>query len=183
MKKLTLAAALVIAFASMTYAQTTGNQTVTINTYIIRSLILGSPSGPLNFGAATNHTIVLGAVSGPDTIVTVATTDARAVKLQVTGDAAQSIAVSYSASANLTSGANTIVYTPDVGFSLSSSGPATSDYLVAGGTFTLGGSKYASASGYIWVGGKISNAAGGITAAQPGTYSGTLTITVSYTAL
>lgn len=174
-----MAAALVVALTSLTYAQTTQNQSVTINTSIIQGLVLGSPSGPLNFGAAANHTIVLGAIGATDTVVTVASTDARAVKLQVTGDAAQTIAVSYATSANLSSGANSLTYTPDVGFSSSSTGPATADYGKNGGTFTLAGTKFNSASGYIWVGGSVT----GVPAANPGNYTGSLLITVAYTGL
>ena len=103
MKKLTLVAAMVLAIASMTYAQksvTTNN--ISIDATIIQGLSVSSPSGTLHFGSAAYHTIVEGAIAASDTNIALTTTDGRAVEFSVQGDGAQSIVLVYPATVTLT---------------------------------------------------------------------------------
>ncbi len=180
MKKLAVIAALVIAFTSMTYAQKQGTSTVTANAKIIQGLVLGTISGPLNFGDAQNI-IVKGAEVGTDTVVAVMTSDSRAVNFSATGDGGASIAVSYPATGTLTgSVSGTLTFTPSTAWTATSTwGSPTS--FVSGAVITLGGTAYTvPGTRYIWLGGTLGTAAANVSNAAPGLYSGTFVITVAY---
>ncbi len=174
MKKLAIIAALVIAFTSMTYAQKQGTATITANAKIVQGLVVGSPSGPLNFGDAMN-TIVLGAIATTDTSIELGS-DARAVDFSVTGDGGTSVAVTYGATGTLTSGSNSLTFTPAIAWTPAAT--QTGETAVAsGGSFSLGGSSYSAGTRYIWLGGKIATVTG---TTVPGLYTGTFVITVAY---
>jgi len=176
MKRLALAAALVVAFTSMTYAQISDNQGVTINAKIIQGLVLATPSGPLNFGEATNHMIVSGAVSQSDTTIDLSSGDARAVSLKLTCDGTQNVAVTYSNSLDLTGG---LTFVPSMVWNGSSTSSASGTSVTEGASFSLGGTQYQSKSVWLWLGGILN----GVLAATPGYYHNTLTVTVAYTTL
>jgi hypothetical protein len=178
MKKLAIVAALVIAFTSMTYAQKNGSVPVTVNANIVQGLVLGAISGPLNFGNNASHTIVLGAVALADTVIAVAS-DARAVNFKVTGDGGQSISVTYPATGTLAgSVSGSLTFTPQTQWTTSTTQTGGTSF-VSGASIPLSGSSYTAASKYVWLGGTLASPS----AAAPGTYTGTFTITVAYSGL
>jgi hypothetical protein len=175
MKKLTIIAVVIASFASMSYAQKSGSENVNINAKIIQGLVLGSLSngGNLLFGNNQNI-IVKGAVTASDTVINVST-DSRAVYFSVTGDAGQSITVTYPASLNLGTG---VTFTPETQWTPSNTQSGGTTFS-SGTAISLGGTIYNSATKYIWLGGTLS----GASTAAPGNYGGQFTITVSYTGL
>ncbi|MFZ1082533.1 MAG: DUF4402 domain-containing protein [Candidatus Kryptoniota bacterium] len=173
-KKICLILTALFAFSSPAFAQRGAEAQVAINASVIQGLTVSSVSGPLNFGDAAN-TIVKGAVGANDTVITVSS-DTRAVKFSVTADAGSNITVTYPATGTLNgSVSGTLTYTPTAQWT-----PTTSQSggtpIASGVAFNLGGALYNSSTIYVWLGGKL----GGATTAAPGTYSGTITVTVSY---
>ncbi|MFZ1082531.1 MAG: DUF4402 domain-containing protein [Candidatus Kryptoniota bacterium] len=173
MKKLAIIAALVIAFTSMTYAQKSGTQNITINAKIIQGLVLSGLTGSLNFGDPVTHTTVKGALTAADSVINVSS-DARAVNFQATGDGGQSITVTYPATLAL----GTITFTPTTQWTSSTTQSGGTSFA-SGASFSLGGSLYSASTRYIWLGGSLA----GVAVAAPGTYTGTFTFTVAYTGL
>ena len=182
MKRLALAAALVVAFTSMTYAQKSSGSTVNIGANIINGLIVSGPSGTLYFGDATYHNIVQGAAVKADTVVLLDGTDNRAVNFSVTGDAHTAVVITIPASATLTNGGSgSVTYTPSVAYNTSSTSAASSTSISTAGTFYPGGGStqgtlYNNETEYIWVGGTLASPS----TATPGAYTGSITFTVAY---
>ena len=175
MKQVLLTAALVIALASMSSAQKSATENVTLNAKVIQGLILGSISGPLNFGNA-NNIIVKGAVATSDTVINVAS-DARAVNFTVTGDGGQSATITYPATATLNgTPSGTMTFTPTTQWTTSTTQSGGTSFA-SGASIGLGGSLYSSATKYIWMGGSLASPS----TAAPGSYTGTIVVTVSYT--
>ena len=166
MKKLMLVAAMVLGTVSMTMAQNTASQSVTINAAIIQGLALSVAGGPLNLG-----TIVAGttpAAVDPHT---------SSIQFSMTGNGTSVVTVQYSAvTLNGPSGA-TLTFTPTIDGDASSANQATAASVANNSTVTLGGSNYSAQSYYFWLGGSIGAVVGTQT---PGSYTGTFTLTVHY---
>lgn len=173
-KKICLTMTAVFAFSSLAFAQTGAEAQVAVNASVIQGLALGAVSGPLDFGDAAN-TIVKGAVAATDTVINVSS-DARAVNFSVTADAGSNITVSYPTTGTLTgSVSGTLKYTPSAQWTTSTT-QSGGTAITSGSAFNLGGTLYSSSTIYVWFGGNLA----GATTAAPGTYSGTITVTVSY---
>jgi cytochrome c-type biogenesis protein CcmE len=179
MKKLTAVAMVVMALASMTYAQKSGSSTTNVDAKIVQGLVVGNFSGDLKFGNSQNI-IVQGADVASDFTVN-PTSDSRAVDFKITGDGGQSVTVSYEAATkNLNSGANSLVYMPTTAWTTGSTQTGATSFS-SGTSLGLGGSSYSPSSIYIWLGGNLNQAA--VDAATPGYYTNTFTINVAYTGL
>ena len=169
-RRVHLIALLVLLCATTVFAQNTANAGVTVNASVIQGLVVGSVSGPLNFGNS-NNIIVKGAVAASDTSINVST-DSRAVYFSVQGDGAQSITVTYPASISLGTG---VTFSPTTQYTSSTTQSGGTSFT-SGTQINLSGTLYSTATKYIWVGGTLT----GASTAAPGTYSGTLTLTVAY---
>lgn len=173
-KKICLILSVVLALSSRTFAQNSATSGVTVNASVIQGLVLGAVSESLKFGDAQNY-IVKGAVAASDTVINVSS-DARAVNFSVTADGGQNITVSFPATqALIGSVSGTLTYTPTAQCT-SSTSQSGGTAITNGVAFSLGGTLYSSATKYIWIGGSLA----GATTAAPGTYTGTITVTVSY---
>ena len=180
MKKLTVIAAFLMALTSMTYAQKNGTAVVNLGANIVQGLIVGSPTGTLYFGNNASHTIVKGAVALADTVIAIGASDARAINFSVTGDGAQGVTITVPASASLTgSVSGTLTYTPSAGYNSSSSNQTGMATITSGNSYSLGGSSFNAKTIYVWLGGTLASPS----SAAPGSYSGTISITVAYTGL
>ncbi len=164
MKKLILAAAVVFGFAGMSFAQSsTANASVTVNTNVVSSI-----------SCSNTHNLDLGTVVQGAT-ASVAPTSANAGAFTVTGTLNSSVSYVFAAPADLTSGANTLTFTPDIPvYNTSNSQTGTNPFgAVAGGIMSLGAGV---TSVYIWVGGSVTPSA----TQAVGSYSGSYTLTVTY---
>lgn len=166
MKRLMLAAAIVIATAGMSFAQSSANTNVTVNAAVIQGLTI-SATGTLDFGNI---------VAGTTPAALDAQTNGSAPMITVTGNGATPISVTFS-TASLSGPGTALTFTPSVYGDASSSNQATSSQVLNSGSVTLSGTSGSAGNYYFWLGGSLS----AIPAAQtPGSYSGSWTITVNY---
>lgn len=176
MKQLAILAAIILTLTSLSYAQKSATQDVTIGANVVQGLIVGSPSKSLLFGDA-NNVIVKGAVGAADTSINVHS-DGRAVYFSVTGDGGQSITVTYPSTATLAgSVSGSLTFAPTTEWTTNTTQGGTS--FTSGNSIGLGGTSYTAGTRYIWLGGSLAAPS----TAAPGAYTGSITFTVTYTGL
>jgi len=169
MKKLMLVAAMVLGLAGMSFAQTGSikNGTLSIGTTVLPGLTVSD-----------KHDLALGSVVQGQTKDVSPTTAAgggvQVGEFLVNGDPSHNVIFTFSADANLVSGANTILFTQDVPvWNTTESQSGTTAFAgTGGGTVAL----YSDGNLYIFVGGSVTASA----TQQAGTYSGTYTLQVQY---
>ncbi len=167
MKKLMLAAAVILGTVTMSFAQSTDNTAVTLNATVIQGLVL-TVSGTLSFGTI---------VAGTTPAALSAQTNGSAPMFTTTGNGSSVITVTYPATSTLISGANTLTFTPSVYGAAVSTAQATSASVANSATVTLSGTTGSAGNYYFWLGGNL----GTLPSAQaPGSYAGTFTLTVTY---
>ncbi len=139
---------------------------LTVGATVIQGLTM-SASGPLNFG-----TLIAGTI--PNSISP--QTSASAVAITLTGNGGQSVTVTYPSSATLTSGTNSLTFTPNLaGYSTLSQ--TKSSTVSSGSIVKLSGKTGSTGNYYLWLGGSIP-ALSASTAS--GNYSGTITLSATY---
>ena len=158
MRKLILAAVLILSLSTLALAQsTTANITANVNATLTITRLTDLNIGNVNQGAT----------------VTIASNVAAAASFQVTGAASSSTTVTVAFPANLTSGVNTMPFTGQIPRWNTVAGAGTS---TAFGALT-GGTTNTNATGNLWV-----YVGGGVTAAAAqavGSYTGTVTVSVT----
>lgn len=164
--KLVLALVVVLMANAKSFAQNTANNNVTISATVIQGLTLAVSGGPLNFG-----TVVAG--TAPSAI----SAQSSSVLFTVTGNGGSSVTVTYSGVTLNGPGGSTLIFTPSVYGSSSSSGQASSTNVPSGANVTLNGSNFSAGNYYLWLGGNLGAIPSGQT---PGAYTGTFTMTVNY---
>lgn len=143
-------------------AQTSASSDLTVTATVQRGLTMSPSTATLDFG-----TVVAGA-GAP----TIAASSGSAVQFSVQGHTSHAIHFTF-ANGTITSGANSLTYTPSViGNAANNQGAATA--VTSGAGLTLS----AADPGvyYAWVGGSLNV----IAATPPGVYSGVWQLTVAY---
>ncbi len=163
MKKLMLAAAMVLGFAGMSFAQLTANATANLKLQIVASMSM-NVSGSVNFGSFATTT------SGTESV-----TPASGALFTVSGTPGASFAVTLpSSSTTLSNGTTSITFTPTLEASVD--GTTNSGTPSTGSAYTLGSSGTNSGKYYFLLGGSVT--LGGSETA--GAYTGTYTLTATY---
>lgn len=166
MKKLVLVAAMLVATAGMSFAQSSANTDVTVNAAVIQGLTI-SASGALDFGNI---------VAGTTPTALDAQTNGSAPEITVTGNGNTAITVTFS-TATLSGPGSDITFTPSVYGAALSTSQSSSTQVLNNGSVTLNGTSGSAGNYYFWLGGSLSAVPAGQT---PGTYTGHWTITVNY---
>ncbi len=166
LKTLVVVSLIVLAASTVSFAQTSASQSVTVEATILQGLAVTVSGGPLNFG-----TLVAGATPSP------ISAQSSAVEYTITGNGASSVKVTYaSASLNGPNG-STLNFTPSVYGAGSSTLQSSSSSVASGSAVSLSGTNGRVGNYYLWLGGDLGTIPGNQT---PGSYSGTFTLTVSY---
>lgn len=165
MKKLMLVAAMVLGFAGMSFAQSSGTQGINMSVDVISALTFTS-HGDMSFGP-------VGAGTGAVTLNPASTTAGQtAGYFTVNGQSNQPITVTYTPPTTLISGTNSVPLSLAlIGFNTNTVGSATG--VSSGTQVTLDAT---SGDYYFWLGGTVTVASG----QAAGTYTGTFTLQVAY---
>ena len=170
MKKLMLVTAMVLGLAGMSLAQSSASAPVTVNATVIQGLTL-AVTGATGFG-----TVVAGTTPATDNPNT-PPAGMSAALITATGNGGNTVTVTFAASALLTGTGAALTFTPTLVGDPSNANQGTAAAVASGGTVTLSGVTGSAGNYYFWLGGSLA----AIPANEvPGSYSGTLTLTVSY---
>ena len=173
MKKLAIVTVVILASASISFAQNSASTNVPLNATVVQGLTT-TVSGACNFG-----TIVAGTTptSLDAQTATVGSNPSNIALVTVTGNGGQQITVTYSSTTLTETGGSTLTFTPSVYGSSSAANQGTSSQILTNGTANLSGSTGTPGNYYFWIGGSLGSLP---TNQTPGSYSGTWTISVAY---
>lgn len=161
MKRILFALALVFAAVPFfAFAQNSASENALVSARVISSLSI-----------AKNKDLDFGKVAQGVGAVAIAPDNTKAVKFTITGEPSETIKVTFTSPANLTSGPNTLPFTSNVKANTSDI-VASSSALTSGSNLDLGSDGKA----YVYLGGSINV---GATQAR-GNYTGTFAINVEY---
>ena len=174
MKKLLLAAAMVLGLAGMSWAQNKGTGSADVAANIVAGISLTSPSKTLTFGNASG-VIVQGGYAATDT--NIATTSSGAVMFTLKYDGTQPVTVTFTndpVSLTATGGSTGVEFNPAMGYSTTNTNASVNN-ITSGTAFTLTGGVHDQTL-YLFLGGNVT----GISGATPGDYTGTCQVQVAY---
>lgn len=155
-----LIAAALLAIPAVASAQSAN---ATINARVYKALTVTATQATLDLGIA---------IQGAGTTLTVQPTAAGAAAFAINGQAATAITVTEPASATLANGAATLTFNPLWAHGATSTQASQTAGAITGATLNATGDYY------VWLGGSVNTTA--VTAAQTGTFTGTITLSVSY---
>lgn len=159
MRKFLMAVAL-LAVPAVLSAQSAN---ATINARVYKALTITATQGTLDMGIA---------IQGAGTTLTVLPTAAGAAAFAINGQAATAITVTEPASTTLTGGGATLTFNAQWAHGATSTQASQTAGSISAATLNATGDYY------LWLGGSVNTTA--VTAAQTGTYTGTITVSVAY---
>ncbi len=163
---LLLAAAIVVATAGLSYAQSSQSTGVTLNASVIQGMTLTVSNSSLNLGSLVAGTTpaALSAATSP-------------IQFTLTANGTSPVTVTFASVTMSGPSKSSLNFTPAVTGDASSANQATAATVTSGQTITLGGTNFSATNYYFWLGGNV----GTLPANQtPGNYTGTFTLTVTY---
>ena len=166
MKRIILAAAILLGTFGLASAQNTASAGVSINGEVIKGITLTVSTATLNLG-----TMVAG------TTPAAVSASTSPIMFTLTGNGSSSISVTYLPVSLIGSNGGSLTFASTVIGDSSSASQASAPSISSGASITLGGANYSVANFYFWLGGSV----GSVPANQPpGSYDGTFTLSVAY---
>ncbi len=157
---------MLLGIAGVASAQSSANQTVTINGTVIQAITLSVSTSTLSLGNMVAGT--------PPPSISATTSP---VMFTLTGNGSSVVSVTFSPVTLSGPSSSSLTFTPTVVGDSVSANQASASPISTGATVTLSGSNYSSANYYFWLGGSVASLP---SAQTPGAYTGTFTLQVTY---